>query len=188
MNPTGYAIVVDASVARAAGDYAATDPVSVLCRESLSAIQEAGHCVVMSSPIRREWQKHHSHFAWRWLTLMASRRRILRLDDPINHRLRAEIRQMAEPNIVPRVLKDAPLIEAALATDRRILSLNERERRHFQAIARQAAPASESAKLRVILWANPGRPEEDVPRWLRAGAPDESARRLSAAVASHAPP
>lgn len=178
MAPVGYAIVVDASVARAAGGPAADDPISILCRDALMAMRDVAHRVVMSQPIRAEWNRHRSRFAFTWLTEMQSRRRVLQLNDPVNNELHAQIKQAVAPNAVARVMKDVPLVEAALASDRRILSLNENERKHFQAAARHSNPAARIVSLEDILWVNPGLEEEKAPHWLLADAPDESHRRL----------
>jgi len=175
---TEHAIVVDASVARAAGGPAAVDPTSVLCRQSLAALRDADHKVVMSRPIQIEWSRHRSRFAFTWLTDMQSRRRVLRLNNPINNELRAQIKHVVAPNAIDRVLKDVPLVEAALASEQRILSLNERERKHFQIAVRHPNPESWVTALGDIIWVNPGLPREGAPHWLFAGAPDEPHRCL----------
>jgi len=51
-------IVVDASVARSAGETSHLD--SVLCREFLQAMLKICHRVVLTPEIEREWRKHAS--------------------------------------------------------------------------------------------------------------------------------
>ena len=68
--------------------------------------------------------------------------------------------------------KDLLLVEAALASDRRILSLDDKARRAFG----RASGSLEA--LRRILWANPKTPAEGVDVWIRDGARRESAREL----------
>ncbi len=70
------------------------------------------------------------------------------------------------------MLKDAHLIEAALATDSRIASLDETVRGHFSRLAASFAP------LRRIMWVNPVTEGEKAVEWLEAGAKAERARRL----------
>jgi hypothetical protein len=69
-------------------------------------------------------------------------------------------------------LKDAHLIEAALISDLRVVSLDETVR----AIFRKAAPRV--PLLRPVLWANPTKDEEHIIEWLEAGAEDEEVRQL----------
>jgi hypothetical protein len=59
--------------------------------------------------------------------------------------------------------KDCLLIEAALATNRIILSLDETARGHFE------RSCGKVGELRSIMWANPFRPEEGVVTWIRTG-------------------
>ncbi|MCX8068367.1 MAG: hypothetical protein N3B68_11290 [Anaerolineae bacterium] len=66
--------------------------------------------------------------------------------------------------------KDLFLIELALASDRRIISLNEKQREQFSQLAKHIP------ELADILWLNPDR--EDVPAWLQRGAPDDPQYRL----------
>ena len=61
--------------------------------------------------------------------------------------------------------KDACLIEAALATDRTVASLDESVR----ALFRQAT--DQVGELRAIVWVNPEREEDDPILWLKRGAP-----------------
>jgi hypothetical protein len=70
------------------------------------------------------------------------------------------------------VLKDCHLVEAALATDLRVASLDDRVRGHFGRLA------GTIDVLRPILWVNPAIAEERVVDWLESGAPDQKRRRL----------
>ena len=56
-------LVIDASVARAAGGEDATFPISVYCRDFLQAVLDISHRVVMTPDIRDEWNKHQSKSA-----------------------------------------------------------------------------------------------------------------------------
>lgn len=68
------------------------------------------------------------------------------------------------------MFKDILLIEAALATDQTIISLDETVRQLF------ANLAPEIRDLRTIVWANPEL--EDLRTWLAEGASPERARML----------
>ena len=70
-------------------------------------------------------------------------------------------------NTLPSMQKDFHLIQAALTTDQRIASLDERARNHY----RNVAPAI--AALASIAWVNPSQAEESAIAWLQQGAPIE---------------
>ena len=74
--------------------------------------------------------------------------------------------------------RDVCLIEAALATDRTVASLDEQVR----ALFRQAA--YRVGELRAIVWVNPEREEDDPLLWLERGAPVEPDRMLGYALSA----
>ncbi len=74
--------------------------------------------------------------------------------------------------------KDACLIEATLATDRTVASLDERVRGLFGQAAGQVG------ELRTIVWVNPEREEETPLLWLKRGAPAEPERTLGYALSA----
>jgi hypothetical protein len=69
--------------------------------------------------------------------------------------------------------KDLCLIEAARATDNRVISLDETARDYF------SAASSQVGELRDILWVNPVNDDETPTKWLTDGALNEEQRRLS---------
>ncbi len=68
--------------------------------------------------------------------------------------------------------KDYRLIEAAIVTDRIVISLDETVRILFAAVVRSVG------KLRNIVWVNPSRTEEEFILWLENGAKPEKRRLL----------
>jgi hypothetical protein len=70
------------------------------------------------------------------------------------------------------LLKDAHLLEAALATDQAIASRDERIRNLLR------AKITHLRAVRAIVWVNPGREEENAVAWLIGGARSEPQRRL----------
>ena len=171
-----YGLVIDADIARAAGE--ATDPASesCLCRMMLDVVRGSQLRLVMSEDTTQQWDYHRSGYARKWLSAMVRLERVEAV--PVEHdsRLRrylllragnAEDRRLAARN-------DVHLLEAALATDNRILS-KERIAREFFSTCSEGM-----RKLGPILWANPCRPEDRTCDWLRCDAPDEPGRRLMA--------
>lgn len=68
-------LVVDASVAQAAGGKGARSDVSKSCRDTLQAILDICHRLVLTKEMRREWNKHQSSFARTWRVSMVARKK-----------------------------------------------------------------------------------------------------------------
>jgi len=172
--PVRKRIVVDASVARSAGQEPVPEFVSARSREVLEAILRARHKVAFSTEGLAEWRKHRSRFARRWLVQMFSRKLTLFLGDTTDTSLRDRLRPCCSSESKWQVMeKDCHLVEAALQADRIVVSRDEIVRDLF----RQAC--SRVAELREVLWANPELEAEQVAAWLEGGAKNEQARRLS---------
>jgi hypothetical protein len=172
--PAKKRIVVDASVARSAGQKPVPDFVSARSRDVLEAILRARHRVAFSAEGLAEWREHRSRFARGWLVQMFSRRLTVLLGDTTNTSLRDRLRPCCSSESKWQALeKDCHLVEAALQVDRVVVSRDEIVRDLF----RQAC--AKVAELRDVLWANPELEEEQVVAWLEAGAKDEQARRLA---------
>ena len=167
------ALVVDASVARSSGGEDATYPTSKNCRDCLKKIRALSHVVVMSTPIRDEWNKHKSSFAREWLASMVARKRVLRIEPEMLKELRQKLEEIAgSPKDAAAMLKDVHLIEAALVTDQTVIALDEIVRALFRASCPSAGV------MRVVVWVNPDKAEEDVFAWLEEGAEPEKHRQL----------
>jgi hypothetical protein len=159
-------LVIDASVARAAGGKGATFPLSKHCRDVLQTTLDVCHRVVMTDAIREEWNKHQSAFARGWRTAMIARKKIIFQDVPPHLALREEIEAAAASDRDrAALLKDIHLVEAANAADRSVMSLDDTVR------ALLATAAGRIRLLKTIAWVNPGPDGERTCAWLRDGAP-----------------
>src|SRR5207249_2170396 len=108
-----------------------------------------------------------------WLVSMIKLNKLRPVKDELLEELRESIEEESEDKNVAAILfKDAHLIEAALATDLRVVSLDDAARGHFCRLA-----ASVDSLQRVV-WVNPVIEGDEVIDWLTAGAPDKPARRL----------
>ena len=74
------------------------------------------------------------------------------------------------------MLNDVHLIDAALATDRTVNSLDGKARKVF------ARASHTLAELTSIVWVNPDQPAEDPTGWLQRGAKPERKRMLGSSV------
>lgn len=182
MSKSSKNLVIDASVARSTGGENATYPTSVNCRDFLQAVLDRDHKMVVTSDIKKEWDRHQSKFADRWRRRMLAKKRLVYLKELCD---RQELWKIIESTIEAEIddefynkreamFKDFHLLKAALETDKTIVALDEIVRKLF-------AKASEQAKeIREIVWVNPDRIEKEQPiAWLNNGAEFESDRTLS---------
>lgn len=169
-------LVIDASVARAAGGEEASYPVSKNCRNFLKAVLTICHRIVMTPEIGEEWKRHRSNFAQTWLASMQGRKKVFRLDSATNYKLRDKIERAAsqmKEHEREAMRKDFLLIESSVMTDCTVISLDDAVRRLF------AEALQSVGELKNVVWVNPGRIEEELIRWLENGAKPEKGRRLS---------
>ena len=170
-------LVVNTSVAQAAGGVEATASVSINCTEFLETFRhKCPHHIVMTSELSEEWNTHQSKFAATWLRSMIARKRWHNVKPPVNQALHDKIEQTAtHENEIEEMRKDFHLLEAALATDQTIISLDETVRQCF------AQAAQHVGEIRTIVWVNPDHKEEEEPLvWLQNGAQPEDHRQLRA--------
>lgn len=172
--------VVDASVARAAGDKTAENPLAKDCFELFETIRsdEYDYAVVMTLEIRAEWEKHQSRYAFRWIANMKARKKLYVPPETVfNSTLRDQIDKIAKTDKSrAAMLKDIHLIEAALSTDKIVFSLDDIVRKLFKAIAAQVI------LLNQVMWSNPGKPDETCKNWLENGALHDKRRYLGFSI------
>jgi len=143
--------VIDASVASAAG-FTMHDE-SRRCREFFQAVLRISYHAVMTPSLRAEWKLHRSLFAARWLAEMTSKRKVEDIADLPNELLRRQAPARRS------VQKDLYLVEAALNTDRIVISLDE--------LARGELALAAAAE---VMWVNPVAQGGHVTYWLNKGA------------------
>ena len=168
-------LVVNASVAGAAGGEEATASVSISCTEFLETFRdECPHHVVMTPELSEEWEENQSRFAATWLRSMIARKRFDYVEPLVNQASRDEIEGTAtSENEIEDMQKDFHLLEAARETDHTIISLDETVRGLF------ARAAQHVGEIRDIVWVNPERTADEEPLvWLQNGAPPEEHRKL----------
>lgn len=127
----------------------------------------------MTPAILAEWNQHQSGFARKWRRSMVARKKLI----PLNVEERQDLRQQVElANITQgqkeAMLKDCHLIEAAINTDRRIISLDDAARKLFVGLSGSVAD------IQDVLWVNPVSDSEQVITWLE-GAPNEAKWKLA---------
>ncbi|MDY6805348.1 MAG: hypothetical protein SXA11_16275 [Cyanobacteriota bacterium] len=160
-------LVIDASVARAAGDKDA--PTSQNCRDFLTAVKDICHQLVMTPEIKKEWDKHQSTFTQRWRSSMVAKKKLVYQDIAVDNDLWNLIKKYSETEKQQKAMeKDLLLIEAAIATDKIVVSLDETVKELF------AKATAEIEVLKQVAWVNPDVGEEEAIAWLKNGADIES--------------
>ena len=169
-------LIIDADVAGASGSKTPPGPTAKHCRDFLNTVLSLSHRVVMTAKIRDEWKRHASPFARRWRVSMDARRKVDRIIEPQeNESLCTKIVNTARSERQrENIEKDFHLLQAALATDQTVISLDGTIRRLFGRASLQVG------EIRGIIWVNPDKAEEQPIAWLQNGAPPEAHRRLSA--------
>lgn len=159
-------LVIDASVARAAGGDGAIHPTAMTARNFLSAVLRICHKAVMTPAVRNEWDVHQSRFARKWRSSMVARKKLLLFDLDEREDIREQI-GLANigKNKKDAMLKDCHLIESAIASDNRIISLDDIARDLFKG-------ELNVADVNEVLWVNPVVDAEQVLAWLEEGAPE----------------
>lgn len=169
-------LVIDADVARASGSETAIHPRAEHCRDFLNAVLSLSYRIVMTEKINNEWKNHQSRFARRWRVSMDARRKIDRINPPEDEELQDKVTNTtSDKDELETMQKDFHLLQAALATDQTVISLDETIRGLFKRASQQVG------EIRNIIWVNPDKTTEEQPiLWLQNGAPPEAHRRLSA--------
>ncbi len=170
-------LVIDTNILRAAGNEDATEEQSIACRQLLKKVlTDKRYGVVISASIRQEYNKHKSKTAHDWLFNMQRQKRQLDLGN-YSSKLRTAVKGSAlVEKARTEMAKDVHLVEAALATDKRIISRDDKARGYF---ANLSVPV---IKIRKIIWVSLSTNERDeqVIQWLDGGALAEKHRTLEA--------
>ena len=168
-------LVIDADVAQASGTDTATHTRAIQCRDFLQTVLSECHRVVMTRTIGNEWDRHQSRFARIWRKSMYARRKVVGIDST-EENITIETLSMTTNNQdeIDIMQKDIHLLQAAMRTDKMIISLDETVRILF------ANAANHVRTISSIIWVNPEKKEIEQPiNWLKSGAPHETHRQLS---------
>ncbi len=168
-------LVIDCSIAHAAGPEGAEHPTSKHCRDFLFAVLRICHRIGMSPAVAEEWKRHRSGFARQWLVSMHARKKVVQIDAAEDVKLRKALVTTTKTETArDAMLKDAHLLEAAARSDKRIAALDDRVRRLFATTSQTYKP------IQATCWVNPDTEFDSIIEWLEAGAPLDKAKHLEA--------
>lgn len=167
-------IIIDTNIARSAGEASDTNGSSTACRVFLETMRDEGLSTAQSPAAKEERDRHAGRFFRKWSREMFARKLFARVNPADNPTLEAKLlATVASPHDQEEMRKDFFLIHDALATDRRVASLDENTARRLFQIA-----AKSVSEIRDICWVNPERAEEEPVEWLKVGAPFDLKRLL----------
>ncbi len=141
-------IVVDASVARSAGESGKEE--AAFCAKCLSIIWDRSFHLIMTKDIHKEWEKHRSGYSSNWLAKMIGKRRVKNIPPDKSLCIDNKIERSSDFNKRQKkaLKKDGLLIEAALASDKRIVSKDKEARELFHKLT------SQTPELHNVYWAH----------------------------------
>jgi hypothetical protein len=141
----------------------------------LNTVRVAGHSIILTETLSDEWNRHQSRFTTKWLRGIFAARKVIEQEMPPNEDFRKHVSRMASNTKSAEImLKDCHLIEAALATEHRVVSIDDEARHHFRQVASRVKP------LQGVCWVNPAVADERPLEWLRRNAPLDRHRLLGA--------
>lgn len=163
-------IVIDASVARSAGE--TIHPVSKSCRDFLESFRLSSNILVMSKSIFSEWKKHQSHFSMTWRSKIIASKRLKVIEDIEYESIRNNIEKLTNNKVKTAILKDIHLVEAALQTDEIIISCDNKMRVLLCGLTHNCKI------IREVIWVNPVNENETAIEWIQSGCKKETERKL----------
>jgi hypothetical protein len=167
-------IVVDADVARACNPDRSPATVSGRCARVLLSILRICHRLAVTEAGKREWADHQSLFFSTWRTEMESREKCDECPDALPAALTDRIVGAVTTGRAEwRVRKDLHLLGAALASDRIVVSCEDKARRDF------AGAAASVGQIADVHWVNPRLGDlTEIVSWLEEGAPPRDEWKL----------
>jgi hypothetical protein len=127
----------------------------------------------MTKEIAAEWKRHKSRFATSWRASMTARKRVVWLEDSALPSLRKRASKFNEGRCRAVIEKDLHLIEAAIASDRTVLSRDGRAGACFRVFAEN------ESSIRDVAWVCPVQNEAHLHGWLKEGRPSLTSLRLA---------
>ena len=127
----------------------------------------------MTIEIKSQWDMVNSMIANQFISIMASRQRIEKLNS-IKNNIRVKFQNLNYPqNIKVPSERDIHLVEAALDVDKIVISKDKKARLNFCIIS------DDLEDIKGIMWADPTMIEENAIIWLKNGMPKDKNKNLN---------
>jgi len=166
-------IVIDADVARSAGNSPDSSGVAKACRDFLQAVLDICHHAVWTPEIAAEWKRHASRFSRKWRVQMVGRRKLDEMEALPVAGLESRVIATNDQGLLPEeISKDMHLVYAAIAAESPVASCDTAIRRRLV----KALPRA--SELQSVIWVDPSDQAAAPLDWLKQGAPSEKQRQL----------
>lgn len=171
-------VLIDACVARSAGDRKATASRAVACCMILGEFtQHSWLYVVMTPALLDECKTHGSKFFIHWLASMASKGRVLKKSDKKVATVRRAVAKLATQHRTA-IQKDLHLTEAAIMHGAAVISTDDKQRSHLRMLA------ALEPRVAKVQWISP---EDDGWKlWITGKCGDSEFSRV-APIVTHGP-
>ncbi|QOZ92910.1 hypothetical protein EU243_15105 [Bacillus velezensis] len=115
----------------------------------------------MTEDLKKEWFDHKSTYTAKVFGMLKNQRRIIKISDHETvEDLRTKIQNIKDKQRVEAILKDMHLLEAAILTDKFIISLDNKARNNFNHFY-NCVPG-----IPDVCWLNPSDENEKATEWL----------------------
>lgn len=181
LSAKGKRLVIDTSVCLSSGGYKAKDKLSIKCTDVLENVYCLNYYFVCTPEVHKEISRHLdakltkyvTKYTVDWFARMRRRGQIISLNETKNRRLREKIKSKSfGKRQLIEVQKDIHLIEAANATDNKIISYDKTAYAYFKRV-------SDIDEVGIIIWMDMSNPDTDVIKWLRSGAKSKKEHMIS---------
>lgn len=167
LKPNRKRIVVDA-------DIVSVNQYPKECRKFMNDILNICHHVVLSEPILTEWKNHQLDHYIRWRGSLVEKNKECFIAPEQFPDIKIKIISNTPEDKLEPVLKDYHLIDAALATDKIIISLDNHARKAYSKISAQVK------ELKQITWLDPADVNiNEITTWLNKGAKPKKEWKLT---------
>lgn len=168
--------VIDACIACSMGGPEAVDPTSKNCFDVLFQIFDQSHKIAVSDKLFDEYEKHYSGYFNDWFLTMIRKSSVEYISGCENLKLRDQIKanickhhkvEVEQKAIIAIVCKDVHLLEAALPTDKFIISNDKKCRNQ---LIRLMNTDEEKFGISIITWVIA---DEHLIDWFKDGASEQ---------------
>jgi hypothetical protein len=180
MSAKGKRLVIDTSVCLSPGGHKADDEQSITCTEILENVYCLKYYFVCTPEVQSEISRHLdakltkyvTKYTVDWFARMRRRGKIISINETENIRLREKIKtkKFGKRQLI-EVLKDIHLIEAANATDNKIISHDKTAYGYFKRV-------SDIDEISIVVWMDMNNPDQDIIKWLKSGAKNKKEHML----------
>ncbi|MGE1234049.1 hypothetical protein ACQJ0G_01300 [Bacillus altitudinis] len=164
-----HCLIIDTSVVTSASDKKHDDEIESLdkkespkkCSDFLNKFLQTENKLGLTQDLKTEWLNHQSYYTLKVLSKTKEERRIIKIKDYEDvEGVRQKVNNIKDKQRIGAILKDIHLLEAAILTDKLIISLDNKARSNFSHFYNCIS------NLPNVCWINPCDSQENALSWL----------------------